>query len=212
MRLLELFSGTGSIGRVFRAAGWEVCGVDLDPRAEADIYKNVLELTPAEVEEKLGGPPDFVWGSPPCIMYSMARTTAKTPRDFASADALVKRVLDLAGHWGCPFVFENPLGLLQTRPVVAGIPFARVDYCKYEDERFVRGYRKRTCLWHRGDFEPSRPLCRRDCGSSDGRRHKAFAQRGGAKRNGRRWSLDELHAMPPALCEDVEQYARGAIS
>ena len=33
--LLELFSGTGSVGRVFREAGWDVTSVDLDPKAGA---------------------------------------------------------------------------------------------------------------------------------------------------------------------------------
>ena len=42
MRLLELFSGTGSVGRVFRELGWEVVSVDNDPRACADITDDVL--------------------------------------------------------------------------------------------------------------------------------------------------------------------------
>ena len=31
-RLLELFSGTGSMGRAFEELGWEVTSLDVDPR------------------------------------------------------------------------------------------------------------------------------------------------------------------------------------
>ena len=33
-RLLELFSGTGSVGRAFAELGWKVVSLDLDPKAE----------------------------------------------------------------------------------------------------------------------------------------------------------------------------------
>ena len=40
-RLLELFSGTGSVGKVFRARGWEVISIDnvaeMNPTIVADI-------------------------------------------------------------------------------------------------------------------------------------------------------------------------------
>ena len=41
MKLLELFSGTGSVGKVFTEAGWEVTSLDLDPKTEATIHEDI---------------------------------------------------------------------------------------------------------------------------------------------------------------------------
>ena len=71
MRLLELFSGSSSIGKAFPG---EVVSVDLvgDPTHKTDISIGIFTVYGQ-------GYFDVVWASPPCTQYSPARTTAKTP-------------------------------------------------------------------------------------------------------------------------------------
>ena len=209
--LLELFSGTGSVGRAFASRGWKVTSVDCDPRAEATWTCDVRELSAATCTE-LHGPVDLIWASPPCTQYSCARTKASTPRDLEGSDAIVAKVLELADELGgaagpAKFIMENPYtGLLRTRSVVAGIPIRVVDYCTYGAP-----YRKRTALWTNTSYTPGRPLCRHDCPASTGRRHNERAQRGsfaGAGERGRRSQrLFALYALPPALCGEIADWA-----
>ena len=42
LRVLDLFSGTGSVAQVFCKKGYEVTTVDHDPRARADEQVDVL--------------------------------------------------------------------------------------------------------------------------------------------------------------------------
>ena len=201
--LLELYSGTGSVGRQFAARGWKVTSVDIDPRAQATWTCDIRELTAAACTE-LHGPVDLVWASPPCTHYSRARTCGG-PRDLEGSDALVARALELADELAAPFIMENPeSGLLKTRPVVAGIPMRVLDYCKYGAR-----YRKRTALWTNTPYTPSRPLCRHDCPASSGRRHTEHAQRGsfpGATAR-RSQSLSTLHALPAELAAEIAAWA-----
>ena len=90
-RVLELFQGTGSIGAAFERIGWEVISVDIvakfNPTHVADV---------ANFDYKQHAPDyfDFLWGSPPCTQFSIARTTGG-PRDIQGACALVKRTLEI---------------------------------------------------------------------------------------------------------------------
>jgi hypothetical protein len=200
--LLELFSGTGSMGRAFEDIGWDVTSVDLNYKACPTIHCDILELCAGEVLEH--GNVDLIWSSPPCTHYSCARTYAKTPRDLEGSDTLVAKVLDLADELNCYFMIENPhSGLLKTRPVVQGINMEVLDYCRYGT-----AYRKRTAIWTNSDWSPQRPLCNKDCASSDGKKHTRKAQRSGP---GYHHSLEELYAIPPALCAEIAGWADGAL-
>jgi site-specific DNA-cytosine methylase len=94
MRLLELFSGTGSIGVAFEKRGFEVISVDIDPKSNPTFCCDILEF---DYRQFPPGHFDVVWASPPCTMYSRARTTAKTPRDLLGADRLVAKTREIIG-------------------------------------------------------------------------------------------------------------------
>ena len=94
MRLLELFAGTASVSQAFRAQGWECITLDLDPKTSPTICANILDWT-------CPYPPgyfDVIWAGCDCRHYSLARTTAKTPRDLLLANSLVLRTLSLIWH------------------------------------------------------------------------------------------------------------------
>ena len=195
MRLLELFAGTGSIGRAFKSHGWEVVSVDIDAKAEPTICADLATFD----YRSLGGSFDCVWASPPCTQYSIARSKARTPRDLVGAYALVSRALEIDQHsQPRAWFLENPQsGLLKGRAVVAGLPhFVDLDYCSYGF-----GYRKRTRLWTNTDFQWA-PLCRQDCAGCEDGRHRQWAQKAG-KGSAGCFTTRELYVMPPLLCEDV---------
>ena len=115
-----------------------------------------------------------------CTHYSMARTTAKTPRDLEGSDKLVQKVLDLANHFDVAFFLENPhSGLLKTRDVVRGVPMRVIDYCVYADDDWPGRYRKRTSIWTNTSWQPARPLCIPSACHfcTDGKTHDQGAQR-----------------------------------
>ena len=74
--LLELFSGTGSMGRAFRQLGWEAISVDNGTTVIASMHIDVRLL-----KADMIGEVDLIWASPVCKDFSRARTRAKTPRD-----------------------------------------------------------------------------------------------------------------------------------
>ena len=60
---LDLFCGTGGATAAFRAAGWNVVGVDIDARRYPDVIADVRRLP-------FAGRVDFIWLSPPCNEFS----------------------------------------------------------------------------------------------------------------------------------------------
>ena len=200
MKLLELFSGTGSVGRAFASAGWDVTSLDSDPKTDATIHEDILTW------DHTAYPPghfDAIWASPDCTQYSCARRGAKTPRNLALADSLVRRSQEIIHYFNPPAWFiENPqTGLLKQQAIMSDIPYVDVDYCKYGMQ-----YRKRTRLWNNIDEWIPRRLCKRDCDSMDatGKRHKEVAQRGSTQgQPNNRHKQAELYVVPFSLVREI---------
>ena len=91
MLLLELFSGTGSVGRVAKKIGYTVISLDLK---NADICSDILEW---DYTEYPTGMFHFIWASPPCTEYSRAKTTGV--RKIEEANKIVKKTIEMVGHW-----------------------------------------------------------------------------------------------------------------
>ena len=196
MRLLELFSGTGSVGNVCRRLGCEVTSLDRD--MPADIRMDILDWHYASL------PPnsfDVIWASPPCTEYSVAKTVGV--RKLDEANAIVKRTLEIIRYFNPRYwMMENPqTGLLKHQSVVADLPYNDLDYCKYG-----MPYRKRTRIWNNIEAWTPRPLCKKDCGHMNGNVHEQSAQQSPQMHLAsvrRRYLTRELYKVPEPLIEEL---------
>ena len=198
-RLLELFSGTGSVGDVARELGYEVISLDRDMKAT--IQCDILDWDPNVYPS---GYFDVIWASPPCTEYSRCKTSGV--RDIEGANEVVQKTLDILEYY-CPkyWMMENPqTGLLKDQFMMWGIPFKDIDYCRYG-----LPYRKRTRIWNNAFRWQPRPLCNKDCEAMNETRtrHKEEAQRAGStaerRLTGRRFKQSELYRVPSSLIRDI---------
>ena len=84
---------------------------------------------------------EFVWCSPPCAEYSVAKTVGK--RRVDEANAIVRRTLEIVRYFDPPcWAIENPQsGHLKRQEFMADLLYHDLDYCCYG-----MPYRKRTRL------------------------------------------------------------------
>ena len=198
MKLLELFSGTKSVGKVAERLGYDVTSLDLI--FPADIKIDILDW---DYTIYPTGYFNVIHASPPCTEYSRAKTTGVRKIDYANS--IVKRTLEIIDYFQPKYyIIENPQsGLLKEQSFMYGIPYTDIDYCKYG-----MPYRKRTRLWNNVLNWIPRPLCRKDCNSMDGNRHKAVAQimPSGKKQDWGNQLLhqqSDLYVIPEALIYEI---------
>lgn len=71
LKVLELFSGTRSIGKAFERKGHEVYSIDWDQRHQASWYTDIEKVRPQDILKRFGRP-DVIWASPDCTTFSVA--------------------------------------------------------------------------------------------------------------------------------------------
>jgi len=144
MKVLELFAGSRSIGKVAEELGHEVFSVDINNFEGIDLVKDIEFLT----KEDIPFIPDVIWASPPCTTYSIAaishhRDMGKPKTEFAAkSDRLILNTLKLIKEYNCKYFIENPRGYLRKMDFMKGIPKTTVWYCTYGDMRA-----KPTDIW-----------------------------------------------------------------
>jgi hypothetical protein len=160
MKVLELFSGTGSVGKCCKELGWDVVSVDMILPADHQVDIMHFDYKQYDKDEF-----DIVWASPPCTNYSMLKkcwygrklkdgtiyTKEQNEIDQNEADKLVLKSFEIIDYFNPHYWFlENPqTGNLKNRDIMKDKPFYDVDYCMYSDW----GYKKRTRIWtNKKDF------------------------------------------------------------
>ena len=138
-KLLELFAGSRSWGKIAEQLGYEVFSVDHKPFKGIDLVVDIENLT----EEMLPWIPDVVIDGRPCTTFSMAagRThrlkpnfEPKTPF-AAKCDRMNIKLNDFYKKWDCIYYIENPRAMLRKMQYMKGMNRATVWYCKYGDIR-----------------------------------------------------------------------------
>jgi len=177
LNVLELFSGTGSVGKVCKMLDWNSVSVDmiLPATHKCDIMEFDYKQYPQDHF-------DIVWASPPCTNYSKLQdgwlgrmrkgeiyTKEIQEKEMNQDDKLVLKALEIIEYFNPHYWFiENPAtSRMKERPFMKNLNNYVVDYCMYSDW----GYRKRTRIWtNRTDFHNK--LCDKKCGNMVGNLHK----------------------------------------
>lgn len=221
MKVLELFSGTHSVGKVLSKLGYEVISLDLK---NATINTDILKWDYKKDYKKNDF--DIIWASPPCVSFSRLRycnigKKLKTlgnqiaTRELLEKDMLengvpiLRKTQEIIEYFNPKYWFiENP----QTgrmKEFLEDIPYYDVNYCKYGYD-----YKKPTRIWTNLEgFEPL--VCKKDCNAIITYENKKFHKNNlGSKKYlklsksinknyGKGTSLKQRYSIPEKLIESL---------
>lgn len=211
MKVLELFCGTKSVGKVFGGVhGDSIISVDIDPKQKPDICGDILTIDYKTLWNE--GDFDFIWASPPCCTFSKLREThigrdyknkgIVYTRESIEADInnigvpILRRAQEIIEYLKPKFwVIENPQTGRMKEFIDSSFPFVDVDYCMYGFN-----YRKRTRLWTNIPKVDIAPLL---CDKSH-LPHYTFGNSTARKKLGfKEIALNEKYRVPSVLIESI---------
>lgn len=205
MKLLELFSGTQSVGKEASKLGYDVISVDIDDYKGKYTPTHKVDIMNFDYKQYPQDHFTVIWGSPPCLYYSCLQyswygrmkksgiyTKEQHMEELLIADNWVKKTLEIIKYFQpTKWIIENPqTGLLKSRDFMQDLQFVDVDYCKYTDW----GYMKKTRLWTNVDFIGK--TCNKNCDNMNGNKHKKEISR-------RRQGFLYRYRVPPNLIKEI---------
>ena len=165
MKVLELFAGSRSIGKVCDELGHEVFSSDWEYFTDINYVVDINQFDTSKVPFI----PDMIWASPPCTTFSVAsigkhwdmNRRPKT-QDAVMGLQILKKTIDIIDHFRILnphliWYIENPRGMMRRMDAFNILPHIRqtVTYCQYGDTRM-----KPTDIWTNNyDWNP-RPACK----------------------------------------------------
>lgn len=210
VRVLDLFSGTHSVGKVCEKLGWECVSLDLK---NADININIHEW-----DYKKDYEPDYfdiVWSSPCCVYWSGLRrcnigrlvdgrilTPEEIEKDINNlGKPQVDKSFEIINYFKPKAWFlENPLRG-RMKEYITDKPYYDVDYCQYMTEISPK---KSTRIWTNVEgFIPKR-CNKKTCPHVENNKHKIQVNsRGGGSDRGAGGGREIRLAVPGALIEEL---------
>ncbi len=163
MKILELFAGSRSIGKVAEELGHEVFSSDIEQFGGIDYVVDILEFD-TDVVPFI---PDVIWASPPCTSFSVASigkhwNKDHTPKTQEALDGvrLVEATVNIIEMFQIQnpnliWYIENPRGKLRKLSVVERFTRKTVTYCQYGDDRM-----KPTDIWTNNFNWKPREMCK----------------------------------------------------
>ena len=186
IKILELFSGTGSFSKVAKEMEFNTFTIDNNRNCNPDLCEDILKLDINKIPFK----PDFIWASPPCIDYSHAKRTGVS--FIENSNMLVIKTLSLIialkpKYW----VIENPqTGTLKFQYFMKDLPFTDVSYCRYG-----KTFRKQTRLWNNFEFKG------KTCNHTE--KHKDSCGNGRKEWSENSFNSYEKGSIPMELAKDI---------
>lgn len=162
--ILELFKGTGSVGKVFKKNGWKVISLDIEEKFNPDLRFDILDWD----YKTLPVIPDFIWASPPCNTFSTLAHKLKE-RDTKTAEPkserarigtrILYKTIEIIEFFknqnpNLKFVIENPKGMMRQDKSIKPMIRSTTLYCLYGDKR-----RKPTDFFSNFELELIKPKC-----------------------------------------------------
>ena len=204
-QLLELFSGTGSVGKVANALteGFGVISVDNNKKSNPTICADILEWDYKQFEP---GHFEVIWASPPCNTFSrmvychIGKPCKDYPGETWSKELIVRRqeefglpilnkVKEIIDYFKPKYYFiENPLSG-RMKDYMTEYKHTDVCYCMYGFD-----YKKPTRIWHNNaELDDLLQMC-----NHKGKHIARIGKRGST-------TLNQRYSIPPELIEQIFQ-------